>query len=321
MSQAQVLARLLRGDDPHADLPSADAIASAAATILARHGCERPEPGADDEADVRHALYWLVRMAERTYRRLFDPPPAPDAELAARFEALLAERPERDAEHAQLHVDAASSLRRAEIVRGFVARYPGPVLAVGDDDAVTLALALLGVPELHAVDIDERVLGFVAAAARSIGARVEVAKADVLGEPVPPPLRKRCAAVITDPIRSLEPTLAFVLFGAAAMRRDAPSRLFFCDHPEWSFEHALAVEALAGAGLHIVETHEDVHAYPLDAGAIDTDRMARELDLDPAWLRELASSTSAWSNLYVLSRDSLADSSAPDGSPPGASRH
>ncbi len=299
------LARLsaLLSDHPS---PTSEAIARAVDALLERHACSAPRPGDDDEADMRHAFRWLLRMAERTHRRLLDTPAAVDGELLRRFEAVLQKRPARDSEHAQLHVDPASSLRRAEIVRAFVERNPGPVLAVGDDDALTLALALMGVPDLHAVDIDERILAFLAESARDIGATIDVARTDVLNEPLPVSLRKRCAAVVTDPIRSLEPTLAFVLFGAAAMRRDAPSRLFLCDHPEWSFEHGVVVETLEHSGFRIVASHEDLHAYPLDANAIDTDRIAAELGVDARWLRELAEQTCAWSNLYEIERGGLA---------------
>src|SRR5690606_9235996 len=166
--------------------PSMEDVRRGVRALMDRHGCARPEPGADDHADVRHALWWLLRMAERSCARALDPQPAPDPELRARFTALLDPRPARDDAHAQLHIDAASTLRRAAKVRAHVAAHPGPVLAVGDDDALTLALALMGVPDLHAVDIDERILEFLASAAASIGSRIEVARVDVEGEPVPP---------------------------------------------------------------------------------------------------------------------------------------
>lgn len=298
--QARRIAELLA---PETADPPVSVLRAAADALLARHGCGRPAPLDDEDAnDVRAAFYWLVRMAERTYARAIDPLPAPDPALLERFTSLLDPRPSRDEEYAQLHVDAASTLRRAEHVRAHVERHPGAVLAVGDDDAVTLALALMGVPELFAVDVDERILEFLASAAASLGTRIEVARVDVLEEPVPPSLRRRCSAVIADPIRSLEPTLGFLLFGAAALRRDAPARLYWADHPDWTFEHEEVALTLARSGLRIVETHEDLHAYPLEPGVIDLDRVARELSLDRAWLRALAGETRGWSCLYVLER-------------------
>ncbi len=297
------LARLLAPEGASVTaLPRSSDVEAWVSAHLARHGCERPPPGADDDADVRHALYWILRMAERTCRRAEDPPPAVAPDLTAQFVALLGGRPQREDEHAQLHVDASSSLRRAMHVAAHVRRYPGPVLAVGDDDAVTLALALLGVPDLYAVDIDERILEFVADAARRMGANVEVQRVDVLDEPVPARLRQRCSAVLADPIRSYEPTLGFLLFGAAALRRDAPARLYWADDPDWTFEHDQVVQALEQARLSVVESHEDVHAYPLDASLFDLERIAAETSADPAWLRALIAHTRGWSGLYVLER-------------------
>jgi hypothetical protein len=300
---ASLLATLLAPPDVHVEAaPPVSDVEAWVATRLARHGCVRPPPGADDDADVRHALYWILRMAERTYRRARSPATPTEPSLVARFLALVGARPEREDEHAQLHVDAQSSLRRAMHIAAHVEKHPGPVLAVGDDDAVTLALALLGVPELHAVDIDERILAFLADAARSIGARIETQRVDVLEEPLPSHLRQRCTAVLADPIRSFDPTLGFLLFGAAALRRDGPARLFWADDPDWTFEHDEVVEALRKARLEVVEAHEDVHAYPLDASLFEIERIARETGADAGWLRSVVALTQGWSGLYVLER-------------------
>jgi hypothetical protein len=273
-------------------------VPSAVAALLAKHGVKRPAPGDDDETDLRHALYWLLKMAETTHRRALAPYPI-DREELARFERAIARRPPRDVEHAQLHIDAPSTLRRAKMAKAHLDAHPGPVLAVGDDDAVTLALWTMGVARIVAVDIDERILAFLSSA--SEGA-IETAKADVLGEPLPSHLRRACSVVLTDPIRDMDATISFLLFGAAAMRRDSPSRMYWADHPDWSFEHAEVVAALEGAGLHVAEVHHDLHAYPLDVHAIDLDRMSRELGIDRAWLEQLTEATSAWSHLYALER-------------------
>jgi hypothetical protein len=268
--------------------------------LLAKHGCARPEPGADDESDMRHALYWILRNAERTHRHLEAADREDRSEIADRFRALVQARPAREREHAQLHIDAASSLRRAAAIKTHLDAHPGPCLAVGDDDAITLALALMGVRDLHAVDIDPRILEFLSASASSIGARIDVARVDVLNEPVPAHLHRRASAVLADPIRSLEPTLSFLLFGAAAMERER-GKLFWADDPDWSFEHAEVVLALETAGLSVELVREDMHAYPLDLEAIDSARVARELSIDPAWLEAIVTRTFAWSNLYAIS--------------------
>lgn len=273
--------------------------------LIRELGLERPDPAQDaEQEDPRWLAWWLLRMAAATERRRASPLPPVDPELRARFEGLLRSRPPRDEAHAQLHIDPESTLRRALAVHTRVPPDAGPVLAVGDDDAVTVALALLGRRELHAVDVDGRTLDFLERAGRAAGSPIAVTPADVFAEAVPPELRHRCAAAITDPIRSAEGAIAFLLYARAALRRDRPSQLFWADHPDWNFDYARVRETLSGAGLRCTEVLENLHAYPLGEALFPRiDESARVVGLDPADLRDLASRTCAFSHLHVLTTD------------------
>jgi hypothetical protein len=256
-------------------------------------------PSDEGEEDPTVFAWWLLRMARTTYARLLAPPEAVDGAVLARFEALLAGRPSREAEHAQLHIDAASALRRAQAID---ARAPaGRILAVGDDDAVTVALALLERRELAAVDIDPRILAFLREAGREAGVTIETHEIDLFRDPIPPSLRRACVAAVADPIRSGEASLQFLLFGVAGLARTRESRLFFCDHPDWSFEHDDVMDALASAGLDELEVLEDLHRYPLSLDVFPARaRTAAAVGIEPAWLDALIAATAAWSHLYVL---------------------
>ena len=245
------------------------------------------DPSGDPD-DPEVALGWLLRMARRT----LDADPSPvDPTLLVALRDALAERPPRDEALGQLHIEAASCLRRAELVLT-----DGPVLAVGDDDGVSLALELLGAGEVHGVDLDERLLAFLAP-------RVEGAhRANVLEEAVPEDLRARFASVVTDPFRDLDGGLGFLCFAAACVREGGD--LFWVDHPDWNYEHAEVRDTMRELGWELVETHELVHAYPLGTESFDPTRIVGELGVDPGWLHALIESTSAWSNLYRLRRRS-----------------
>lgn len=311
---------------------------------LAARGCARPAPGADPD-DPRVGLWWLMRMAWRTHRRAREPWPPVDPARLAHLEALMETRPGRDEAHGQLHVDAASTLRRAQAVARVREAHPGPVLAVGDDDAVSLALHLLsggphrepphadenrddtdhgdtdregadrhdsprrrdgpgravgrGASEVHAVDIDPRVLAFLRGSSEGAIATHAV---DVLGGPVPPALRGRFAVAVTDPFRDLDGGLGFLSFAAATLRR-RDARLLWVDHPDWNFEHGLVRQTMAKLGWTVEETLEDLHAYPLTPAAVRLDALEAAWDLDAGWLAELVAQTAAWSHLHVLRRD------------------
>lgn len=168
----------------------------------------------------------------------------------------------------------------------------GPVLAVGDDDAVTLALMQLGAREVHAVDLDARLLAFLEARG------VSVTRADVLGAPVPEPLRRRFAAVVTDPFRDLDGGLGFLSFAAACVAEGGD--LFWVDHPDWNFEHAEVRASFEQLGWRVVEERELWHRYPMEADTFED--VARAFPEHADSIRAAARETDAWSNLIRLRR-------------------
>jgi predicted RNA methylase len=267
---------------------------------------ERPDPS--DEAEIedpRWLGYWLVAMARETARAEESADESPPSSLARDLAALLERRPEADPSLGQLLIDPASVARRATVVAAYVAKHPGPVVALGDDDGVSLALALLGLRDVHAVDVDPRVLAFLDQAAASRGVSLETHQADFFADRVPEPLVHRAAAVITDPFRSVEDAAPFVAFALATLRRDAKSWLLYADHEAWSFDHRSAKKMLRDAGLVEVTHKPRLHRYPLRHTLFPRLReTADALGVSSVWLEALALETSAWSDLFVWERPS-----------------
>lgn len=290
--------------------------------------------GDDEPVDARELLWWLLKMAAHTHRRERALRPE-DPALVAAFAALVATRPEADEAHAQMVIDATSSLARARAIR---ARTKGSVLAVGDDDATVLALALLDrearrheatepvdaspadtrtahtaddaeverTSTLAVADVDAGVLAFLLAAGKSLGVSFDARIADVFDDARPEDWRGRFDAAVTDPVRSYDACLAFLDFARACVR---PGGLvFLADHPDWNLELPEVLDAGAARGLRLVETLPLVHAYPIDTTWIpDPDAKVEELEalgveVDPAWLRRLVAATRGCTNLYVLER-------------------
>lgn len=254
--------------------------------LLARAPRFEAEHDRDDPDDPHTSLAWLIAMAERTVAAR---PTPVDPSLLRALERDLAARPPRDEALGQLHIDAASCLRRAAL-----ARRDGPVIAVGDDDGVTLALRRLGHQDVCAVDLDDRLLAFLA------DHGVETHRADFLAGPVPEPLRGRFRAAITDPFRDLDGGLGFLCFAAACLRPDG--ELLWVDEPLWNPEHDEVADAMRELGWRVAEVRHDVHAYPLSLDAFDPTRIVEALGVDRAWIEALVLATSAWSNVYRLVR-------------------
>lgn len=302
-SIAVELARLLRPRGvTEAGLPTPAEFAGWVSGWVERLGLVTPAAVVEDaDPDPRELVWWLLAMASSTFRRELAPPPCVEPGFVARLGELLAGRPALAAEHAQLHVDVASVARRAMVVKDGLAAAPGPILAVGDDDGVAVALALLGVRELCVVDIDERVLEFSMTAGHAVGADLRVGCVDVFEDPPPRPWRGAFSAVITDPIRSFEPCLAFLAYGASCLRRTGAAGLYWADHPAWNLEVEAVLAELPRLGLSLRTCHPDWHRYPVAAEWLgDLHAKAGEIGAEPAWLAELAAVVSGWSHLYEL---------------------
>jgi predicted methyltransferase len=106
--------------------------------------------------------------------------------LAARYRRMAAGRPPPVGTFDQGHLTVDSVLARVRDLAGFGDLYEGVRIAVlGDDDLLSLALALTGAPERVAVfEVDDRLTRFIADRATQGGLPVEVHTVD-LRRPLP----------------------------------------------------------------------------------------------------------------------------------------
>src|SRR5439155_15317269 len=102
------------------------------------------------------------------------------------------------------------------------------VLCLGDHDLTSLALAQLELSvDVLVVDVDERVLAFIATVAAERGWRVTPVFADLRVE-LPPSLRESCDLVFTDPPYTPAGMRLFLARGVEALRRRDVGRVVFC---------------------------------------------------------------------------------------------
>lgn len=260
-------------------------------SFLTAHGCyERPGRVRTEEELHRWVLRYALLMAQVTYLRLGQPAPAPPPDLVNRFEESLPQAPEESETYSQGRIDPASSCRRAmEVHRSLGGE--GPILFLGDDDGTSVALALLGVANVWAVDIDPRVLDWL----RGSGLPLSLQKVDL--RYLPDSLLGRFQAVVTDPVRD-----GFLggLFLRAAQKCLRPGGLlFWADHPDWNPGYPRVQRWTERLELEPIRVLENWHSY---RGAYRDDSTAEFFGLDPDWLRRLAGEVRLWSHLHVLRR-------------------
>lgn len=238
--------------------------------------------------DILQTFYmrYSLRMTEVTYQRLHQPAPGPDHQVLREFQARLKPYPEASQEFSQCSVDPASSLRRAETVHRHL-QGRGRVLALGDDDATGLALSLLGNSAVQVIDIDPRVIAWLA----EMGIAGEVHDLREL----PSAYAGAFDAVMTDPPRDLELAGEFL---QAAVRSLAPGGLlFWCDHPDWNLAATKLLGQAHQLGLELLEEHLNWHCYVPHVISDDT---AHHFRIPTKWFYDLVQCARVWSHLYVL---------------------
>lgn len=143
---------------------------------------------------------------------------SPFRDLAQRFHQLALSRPQALQEFDQGYVTEETTIARIAFLlsRGDLGRKE--ILVLGDDDLVSLAAALTGLPRrVVALDVDERIVSFLGERAKEEGLALEAVHHD-LREPLPPEFLRGFDTFFCDPTESLRGFLAFALRGMSALR-------------------------------------------------------------------------------------------------------
>lgn len=286
------------GKTPTAPLTADEFSADATAIIERFKSQDRPEDYADYDKFHRWIFRYALKMADVSYRRLLEPAPAPDPELLERFVAAVTPYPEASREHFQGSVDPASSIRRAMEVQNMLQDQDNPaILCMGDDDATSVALAMLGEKNVTALDIDERIITWLQKAAQEVGVTVETCTHDL--RELPDSFKGGFAAVVTDPT----PDFALARFFLKAAHSCLKPRgfIFWADHPDWNVHCDSHVQAAAAMGLKLHKVFENYHTYK---ATVYDDTTAEHLNVSPDWIRRLAAQIRVWSHLYVFCLES-----------------
>ncbi len=142
----------------------------------------------------------------------------PFAQAYAEFVPLVAQRPPAEATYDQGALTADAVFRRLALMyaKGDVAGKR--ILLLGDDDLLSIALALTGLPqEIVVVEIDARLCEFIRHIAASKSLNLRVIQHDAR-EKLPGELRAHFDTFVTDPSETIQGLLLFVEKGLAMLK-------------------------------------------------------------------------------------------------------
>jgi S-adenosylmethionine decarboxylase proenzyme len=134
-----------------------------------------------------------------------------------RFLPLVAKRPPAEATYDQGALTAESVMRRLAMMYAHGDVTDQRILLLGDDDLLSIALALTGLPrEIVVVEIDPRMTRFIETVAREQDLKVRVIEHDVR-EKLPTEMRAHFDTFVTDPSETIQGLLLFVEKGLAML--------------------------------------------------------------------------------------------------------
>ena len=183
-------------------------------------------------------------------------------DVAARFRRLAAGRPDAAQEFDQGYVTEESTLARVAVMASWGDLAGKDLLVLGDDDLVSVAAALTGLPRRVVVlDVDPRITAFIARVAERERLPIEVHTHD-LRQPLPPSLRGAFDTFFCDPTESLRGFLLFAGRGLSALRGPGGAGYLGLTHAEASLAKWRAIQGqLLSWGAVLTELRDRFHSY------------------------------------------------------------
>lgn len=143
------------------------------------------------------------------------------------FLRLLSRRPPAEATYDQGALTADSVFRRLALMYAKGDVVDQKILLLGDDDLLSIALALTGLPrEIVVVEIDPRLCEFIRQVAQEKNLNLRVIQQDAR-ERLPLELRARFDTFVTDPSETIQGLLLFVEKGLAMLSPGGGARRLF----------------------------------------------------------------------------------------------
>ncbi|MED1824933.1 bis-aminopropyl spermidine synthase family protein [Brevibacillus agri] len=149
-------------------------------------------------------------------------------ELSQELRQILSRRPQANVQLDQAKCTAETSLRRAILCLRNHALVGKKILCVGDDDLVSVSLALLlkrlfpgkevASGRIEVVDIDERFLQFITEVAKQHALPIRCHRAD-LRQPLPKKLHRQYDCFFTDPPYTLQGMSLFLSRGISGLQK------------------------------------------------------------------------------------------------------
>ncbi|MEM4161097.1 MAG: bis-aminopropyl spermidine synthase family protein [Thermoplasmata archaeon] len=185
-------------------------------------------------------------------------------EVLSEFKKITKSRPPASEKFDQGFMDEESVLRRLVFVHERGDIY-GRIFIVGDDDLLSLAAGLTGLPkEIVVVEIDERIVNFINTISKKYHLNVTAYLYDVQ-KSLPEQFKKKFDIFITDPVETIEGIRLFLSRGVSALSGLGCSGYFGLTTLEASRRKWYEIERMIQEmGFVLTDVRRKFNVYPLD---------------------------------------------------------
>jgi hypothetical protein len=192
--------------------------------------------------------------------------------------------------------------KRVELIKKYL-RPTSRILCIGDDDFVSVVLALAIPNEIVVLDLDPQVITLIQQAARQHHLRITCQRVDIR-KPLPESLSSSFDLVVTDPIYSIDGMLLFLSVAEACLRKSVTSYLLSCGSRSMAGGKWQRVEEWAASrGLVIQEFLPGFNEYPKPARLQTMMNMAHRLFFRSPLIKACAGIPFLYSDLVVFRCD------------------
>ncbi len=180
------------------------------------------------------------------------------------YKKIAAERPRPTADYDQGYIKEEDVMRRIAFIYERGDLEGSDILVVGDDDLISLGMALTGLPKrIVVLEIDDRLISFINEKAREYGFPVEVRKFDVRND-IDEDLIGKFDVFITDPVETIDGITLFLSRAASGLRGKGSAGYFGLTHEEASLKKWQEIEKrLLDMNFVITDMLRDFNVYPM----------------------------------------------------------
>ncbi|MEM2882763.1 MAG: bis-aminopropyl spermidine synthase family protein [Candidatus Bathyarchaeia archaeon] len=196
-------------------------------------------------------------------------------EIFNEYKGIVANRPPPNPDFCQGYMDEYDVIARAALMHHYDDLSHKDVVLIGDDDLLSIALALTGLPHrICVLDVDERLGDFIAKVNGERGFGIEFRKYDVR-DPLPKDLLEGFDVFSSEPLETLSGLRAFISRGACCLR-EGGSGYFGLTVAEASHGKWLEIERfVTGMNCVITDIIRGFSRYPTAYGGLSYEGFAR----------------------------------------------